>query len=203
MKVKRSVVIGVVTIVVGIFWAVQISADTGNWLVRLGAHTVAPKSDNHDVVEVDAATMLTFNVTYFATPHWAVELLAAAPFKHDIDLVGGSRVATAKQLPPTLSAQYHFNPEGKLRPYAGVGVNWTLFFQEDTTGALAGSRLSLDDSVGPAAQLGIDFDVGDRWFVNAEARFIRIETKAKLNGVSLGDVEIDPWAFGLNVGMRL
>ena len=199
---KLAVLIAGATLVSGL-WGLPALAESGEWLVRVGANTVAPQSNNHDIVEVDDATMLTFNATYFATPNWAVELLAAAPFEHDVDLVGGGTVATVKHLPPTLSAQYHFNPDGAVRPYVGAGINWTLFFEEDTTGALAGSRLSLDDSVGPAGQLGVDFSVSDRWFINIELRYIKIESKATLDGASLGDVEIDPWTFGLNVGVRL
>ena len=78
-------------------------ADQGDWLVRVGAHSINPKSDNHSVVEVESATMATFNFTYFIRDAWAVEVLAALPFEHDIELVGGGRVASTKHLPPTVS----------------------------------------------------------------------------------------------------
>lgn len=184
------------------FGSASSASERKPWQLRVGAHMVSPKSNNHSVVEVEEAASLTFNITYFMTQHWAVELLAAAPFEHDIELVGGGTVARTKHLPPTLSAQYHFLSDGKFRPYAGIGLNWTLFFSEDTTGALAGSRLSLDDSVGLAGQVGIDIQVAEQWFVNAEARYLDIDTDAKLDGASLGSVEIDPWAFGINVGYR-
>ncbi len=178
-------------------------AEQGDWLFRVGAHSVMPKSDNHDVVEVDDATMLTFNATYFFQNNWAVEVLAALPFEHDIELVGGGRVASTKHLPPTVSAQYHFRPDARTRPYVGLGVNITEFFEEDTTGALAGADLELDRSVGLAAQIGIDVDITDTVFFNAEVRYFDIETDADLNSASLGTVEIDPWAVGINLGVRL
>ncbi|MEM9622831.1 MAG: OmpW family outer membrane protein [Pseudomonadota bacterium] len=178
-------------------------ADTGDWLVRVGANYVDPKSDNHSIVEVQGNAMVTFNATYFVTPNWAVELLAALPFEHDIDLVSGPQVAKTKHLPPTLSAQYHFMPDAAVRPYIGAGINYTLFFEESTRGALDGSSLELEDSVGLAAQLGVDIDLADRWFLNASVRWMDIDTRAKLDGVSLGDVEIDPWTYGINLGYRL
>ena len=177
-------------------------ADAGDWLLRVGAHTVMPKSDNHDVVEVEDATMVTFNATYFVTSHWAVELLAALPFEHDIELVSGGTVARTKHLPPTLSAQYHFRPGTNFRPYVGVGVNVTEFFEEDTTGALAGADLELERSVGPSYQIGFDVDLTKSMFFNAEVRYLDIDTDAKLNGASLGSVDIDPWAVGINLGVR-
>ncbi len=194
----RAFIVVIVLLIPGIGYA-----EAGDWLLRVGASHVAPKSDNHDVVEVEAGQQLTFNGTYFLSDVWAVEVLAALPFEHDIDLVGGGRVASTKHLPPTISMQYHLKPGQAIRPYVGLGVNITEFFEEDTTGALAGSDLELDRSIGLAAQLGVDFNVGEKMFINLEARYVKIETDAKLDGASLGTVEIDPWVFGLYLGWRI
>lgn len=176
--------------------------DAGDWIVRLGAHSVQPKSNNSGLVNVDSAAMLTFNGTYMFASNWGVELLAALPFEHDINLNDGGKVAETKHLPPTLSLQYHFNPKGRLRPYVGAGLNYTLFFDEKTSGALAGAKLELDQSFGPAAQLGLDIDIADVWFVSLDARWFDIDTDAKVNGAKLGKVEIDPYATGLSFGRR-
>lgn len=179
-----------------------LSHEAGNWLVRGGFHSIQPKSDNGDVVEVKNDTMFTFDVVYMITRNWGVELLAALPFEHDIALVDGPTVASTKHLPPTLSVVYHLLPEAAIQPYVGLGLNVTLFFDEDTRGPLAGSNLSLDNSVGAAAVVGVDIELGSNWFLNADVRYLDIETDAKLDGVALETVEIDPWAFGLNLGYR-
>lgn len=181
--------------------AVQ-AQDAGDWIWRVGVHNVRPKSDNHDVVNVDTGASLTFNGTYIFAPHWGVELLAAMPFAHDINLNGGGKVAETKHLPPTLSLQYHFNPNGTWRPYLGAGLNYTLFFDEKAVGALAGSKLELDPSWGLAGQFGLDVELGSNWFANVDARWFDIDSDAKLNGAKLGTVEIDPYAFGLAIGRR-
>lgn len=172
------------------------------WIVRVGVHDVDPKSDNSAIVNVGSAKSLTFNITRMLDEHWGVELLAALPFEHDIHLNTGGKVADVKHLPPTLSAQYHFAPGAKFRPYVGAGINATIFFSEHTTGALEGSDLSLGTSFGAAAQLGMDFDLSDHWFLNADARWIDIDTKAKLDGASIGTVAIDPLTFGLSFGRK-
>ncbi len=100
--------------------------DAGDWIWRVGVHNVRPKSDNHDLVNVDAAASLTFNATYMFAPHWGVEVLAALPFEHDINLNGGGRVAQTKHLPPTVSLQYHFNPNGAWRPLCRRGCELHL-----------------------------------------------------------------------------
>lgn len=174
------------------------------WLVRVGGHYVEPKAHNHSTVNVDPAESLTFDVTYRYSPHWSLELLAALPFKHDINLnASSSRVAEVKQLPPTLTVQYNFWPDARVRPYLGIGANATLFFDEKTRGALSGSDLSLRNSFGPAAQLGLDIDVSKSWFLSLDARWIDIDTRAMLSGANLGSVSIEPMTFGVSFGYRL
>jgi outer membrane protein len=184
------------------FSALAQAQDAGDWIVRVGVHSVQPKSDNHALVNVDDGASLSIGGTYMVAKNWGVELLAALPFEHDIKLNGGGKVATTKHLPPTLSVQYHFNPNGTLRPYVGAGLNYTVFFDEDTRGALAGSKLDLDSSFGIAAQAGLDIAINKDWFANVDVRWIDIDTKAKLNGTSIGTVEIDPYVFGLTIGRR-
>ena len=56
----------------------------GDWTIGIGVHQVDPKSDNLRVagvgtIEVDSGTSLGLTVTYMATDHVGVELLAAVP----------------------------------------------------------------------------------------------------------------------------
>jgi len=174
--------------------------EQGEWLMRFGASVVDPKSDNHEVVSVDSAWSATLNFTYMVTDNWAVELLAAYPFKHDLELLDGTKVGSTKQLPPTLSLQYHFLPAAKVQPYIGIGLNYTTFFSEKTTGPLGGTDLNLSSSWGMSADIGVDIPFNEKWFFNLDARYIGIDTDARLDGVSLGTVDIDPWVFGAHVG---
>ena len=90
-----------------------------------------------------------------------------------------------------------------MRPYVGAGLNYTIFSDERTWGPLQGTKLQLDPSFGPAAQLGVDIDVIPGWIVNVDARWFDIDTDAKLGGADLGTIGIDPVAFGLSIGHRL
>ena len=177
-------------------------ADAGDWSIKAGPYLVAPKSDNSEIASVDDGYSLGFSVTYAFTDNWAFEVLAATPFSHDINLVGGGKVAEVKHLPPTFSLQYHWANASSFSPYVGFGLNYTSFFDESTTGALAGSDLSLDDSFGFAAQLGGNIELNERWSLNLDLRWINIETDATLDGMDAGKVEIDPFVAGLNVGYR-
>lgn len=201
MKIK--VILSTLALFSATFSTTAMAIEQGDWLLRFGYTDVSPKNDNHDVVTVDSAGSLGLNFSYMMTSNLAVEVLAAYPFEHDIALKGGGgKVASTKHLPPTVSLQYHFMPANKFKPYLGVGVNYTNFFDTKTTGALDGTKLSLDDSWGLEGEIGADLMLNDTWLLNFSARYIDIETKAKLDGASLGTVEIDPWVYSIMVGLK-
>jgi len=179
-------------------------AASGDWLIRAGAHNVDPKSNNHPVVTADDAPSFTISGSYFFTDHIAVEVLGAYPFTHDVLLkADGSKAAEITQLPPTVSVQYHFAPDASIRPYVGAGLNYTFFYDEKTTGALTGTKLSLDNSFGIAAEVGVDIALNDDWAVNLNARWIDIDSDARLDGADLGTVEIDPMVYGVMATRKL
>ncbi len=165
----------------------------GDWTVGFGVSNVNPKSNNGTlaggtvVADVEDATALTFTAEYFIRDNLGIELLVATPFEHDINL-NGAFAATADQLPPTLSLNYHFQTAGTIKPYAGIGLNYTTFFDESTPGG----TISLDDSFGLAVQLGVDFAINDRGAMRLNARWIDIESDVTLNGTDVGEVDIDP-----------
>ncbi|MGB7740313.1 MAG: OmpW family outer membrane protein [Steroidobacteraceae bacterium] len=183
--------------------------DPGKWLVRVGMSQINPDSYNLDIgaaaIVVDSDLSPTATVEYMITPHIGTELLVAWPFTHGIDLDAGSRplsrVAHVDVMPPTLSLNWHFNPNGMFRPYIGAGVNYTLFSGEETTGALDGTNLKIDDSIGAAGQVGVD--IGQRnWFFNASVRYIDMSTDVELDGAKLGTADLNPWVYGVHVGYR-
>lgn len=176
--------------------------EAGDMLLRFGVGVVAPKSNNSEIVSVDDGTSATITFTYFYTDNWAVDVLASWPFKHDITLLDGTKVGSTKHLPPTVSLQYYFNTDGLFQPYLGLGINYTNLFSERTTGPLEGSNLSLDDSWGLAGQVGVDFMINEKWFLNADVRYIDIESEATLDGISIGDVDISPMVYSLQAGFR-
>ncbi len=179
-----------------------LAQSAGDWTLGVGVHVVDPKSDNGRLaggtldVDVDHDIKPSLTFEYFVRDNLGVEVLAAWPFEHDINIAGLGRVGSTKQLPPTVSLQYHFNGQGKVSPFVGAGINYTTFFSEDTTGALAGSKLKLDDSWGLAAHAGVDFAVGERGAIRIDARWIDIDTDVALDGAKLGTASIDPIVYG-------
>lgn len=121
----------------------------GDFIIRGGFATVDPDDSSSDIkldgakqrgtkATVDSDTQLGLTFTYMFADKWGVELVAATPFNHQVDVKGlgpglDGKLADIKQLPPTLLLQYY--PMGgtnsAFQPYGGLGVNYTTFFDED------------------------------------------------------------------------
>lgn len=196
-----------------------VAHETGDWLLRAGVTNVSPNDDSSNVfvggtdlgvgVSADSNSQLGLNIVYMMTDRWALEVLAATPFSHDITLNTVGPLAESKQLPPTVSANYYFgDTNADFQPYAGIGLNYTVFFDEEFTAAnkTAGfSDLDLDSSFGLAAQVGFDYKLKENWLLNASVRYISIDTDASfdLNGAAGSvSVDIDPTVYTLSIGYK-
>ncbi|WP_195820550.1 OmpW/AlkL family protein [Roseobacter sp. MH60115] len=168
----------------------------GDLTFGIGIGSVNPKSGNGTVagVEADIASdeAITLTLEYFIRDNIGIELLAATPFEHDISLPGVGNAST-KHLPPTLSVNYHFTNASPWKPYVGIGVNYTTFFEED----FGAANLELDDSFGLSAQVGVDYKVSESGWIRANVRWFDIDTDVSLNGADIGEAEIDPFLFGV------
>lgn len=187
--------------------AVAPAHEAGDWLLRFGAHVIDPKSDNGSLaggalaVDVGSDIKPTAMIEYMLSDRLGLELIVAAPFRHDIKL-NGADAGSTRQLPPTLSLQWHFNPGATVQPFLGAGINYTWFDGERSAGPIAGTELRLSNSWGWAVHAGIDFQLNPRWFVGADLRWIDIDSKVRVDGAKVGTVNIDPIAYGVYVGYR-
>lgn len=185
--------------------------------VNVGAIHVNPDSSASPLslddtgVTVDSNTQLGITFDYALNDNWVVELVAATPFSHDINGSGGLNgvaIGSAKHLPPSLFAQYHFgSADSQFRPFVGLGANYTIFFSEEVDSELKAAlgtddvELKLDDSFGLAAQVGANYSINDKWGIHVMASYIDINTDAEVwaNGQKAvtSDVAIDPFVFML------
>ncbi|MEI6896921.1 MAG: OmpW family outer membrane protein [Psychromonas sp.] len=199
---------------------IALANQAGDILIRGGATMVAPDSgksvvllngnDSGLTLSVDDNTQLGLNIVYFYDSNWAIELLAATPFDHDIKVHdnGETLLADTKHLPPTLSALYYFNTNSAFKPYVGLGINYTIFFDNSFTSTYSSagfSDLELDNSFGYAVQIGADYEIDTNWSVNVSARYIDISTDASFTVGSAdghSSVDINPMVYSVMLGYK-
>ncbi|MYL27243.1 MULTISPECIES: OmpW/AlkL family protein [Halomonadaceae] len=192
--------------------APALAYDKGDTIVRGGIASVVPGGSYSSVaggkfdLRADSDIQAGASISYMMTDNMSVNLLAATPFEHDIEASGGTNIGSTKHLPPTVTVSW-FPLAGQdlgFKPYVGAGVNYTTFWDEKLNstgkGATKAQNLSLDDSVGLAAQVGVDVPLDENWSVGAAAYYANIETDAELDGNGIGTVEIDPMIYRLHVG---
>lgn len=160
---------------------------------------------------LDNDTQLGLNFAYMVTDNFAVELLAASPFKLTAKQKGlglPKKLGTFKALPPTLSAVYYpMNKASAFQPYVGLGVNRTLLYNEKANKSAGYSALRVKDTWGWAAQIGADYMLTDNLMLNAQVRYIDIDTKARvyaLDGAAKAkvDVKVKPTVYMVGLGYK-
>jgi outer membrane protein len=196
------------------WWAAK---SDGDWLVRIRAVGVIPDEDlSLDQVagaDIDISDTLIpeLDITYFFTPNIAAELILGTT-PHDLrgrGSIDGANLGDVWLLPPTLTLQYHVTQLGdwtgveglgKLKPYVGAGVNYTIFYGGDD-GQF--DKVALDDTFGWALQAGFDYEISEGIYLNADVKKVFLETDVSVNsGALTGTATIDPWLVGVGVGYR-
>lgn len=202
--------------------------EKGDFVLRLGAVNVDPDSDSSDInlpgvptltAEVGDDTQFGIIPMYMLSEKVGIELLAATPFEHDISLKGKGvnlDAASTKHLPPTLTVQWY--PRGGQegwQPFLGIGANYTIFFDEETTKGLDGTLdavlgasevdLDLDNSFGLSAQAGVDIPFAKNWAISLAVWYIDLQTNATVS-TDVGDVnfktDINPFVYHLGIAHR-
>lgn len=180
------------------------------WLIRIRALSVMPDADGTTVplggqVEIENQIVPELDISYFFTENFAVEAIFAVT-PHDVSVensvAGNVDLGDVWLLPPTITAQYHFSPRAAFRPYVGVGINYTMFFNED---AGATDSIEYSDEFGWALNAGFDVPINETWFANVDVKKLFLETDVRVNAGGLtvvSDVTIDPWIIGVGVGRR-
>lgn len=170
------------------------------WTLKAGVSDIVPKDNGGSIAGMQAKTsnsvQFTPAIEYSFTPQYSAELLLAAPFNHKVTL-NGTDVAKVKQLPPTLTFKYKLPAVQQLHPYVGVGVNYTLFWDEKTTGPIAGNKLHAKDSVGAAGLVGAEYQLPNSPFgLAVDIRYINLNSDISLNGNRIGTLKVNPWVYG-------
>jgi outer membrane protein len=121
----------------------------------------------------------------------------------------GVTIATAKWAAPSVLLDYKFFSESTaLRPYIGVGVNYTTFYDRDVTAAgqqaTGGpTRLSLTRSIGPVGSVGLKYQPNTRWSVIASYNISRVDSDIKTDtagAIRTAHIDFRPQALVVAAG---
>jgi outer membrane protein len=121
----------------------------------------------------------------------------------------GQIIASARWIAPTLLLEYEFlAPDSKFRPYIGLGINYTNFYDRDSTAAgdaASGgpTKLSLTSSVGVAGTVGMSYRIAGNWkaYLSYSASQVKTRLEAETAGVErTAHINFGPQALVAAVG---
>jgi outer membrane protein len=190
-------------------------AEKGDFVVRARATYVAPDESSKlkalsgvdHSLEVESNTIPEIDFSYYITKNIAAELILATGTRHDVNIVGSQaeKLGSVNLLPPTLTVQWHFNPDQTFDPYAGAGLSYVRAMDSGLHSAQLSSGIHIDRNMwGPAIQAGIDVNLQDKWLVNFDVKKIWFNTDVILesSGAKIDDLDIDPWVVSFGVGKK-
>lgn len=133
---------------------------------------------------------LTVDATYYVTPNIGVNVLATfLNFEVNSKALGNKSLGSVDLLPPIFSLQYHFMPNGKIRPYVGVGFNYNFFSNESGDLSNRGTTAlgaTVKNKLGYAATVGADYMITPNLALNVSFNFLYIGTYVHLNATPGG-----------------
>lgn len=176
--------------------------DAPTWQIRGRGLLIAPQASSEPAgLDVKAAAVAEIDITRYFGRNFALELVLGTA-SHEVTSTTGNvttSLGSAAILPPTLTLQYRFLPEGTFQPYIGAGGNMTIFY--DKTGSLA--DLDLSTSIGYAFQGGADIALGGSAWFNLDFKYVGLKTEVKSGNTKAYDLTINPLLIAVGVGIRL
>jgi outer membrane protein len=197
--------------------------------VRVGAYLIFYHVGADDItgpfvppgVTTDVKNTQTVYLAYLRhlSTHFDLELALGVPPKTDTEGKGpatlgsvpynGVTLGSVKWFSPTLLLEYKFCDESApLRPFVGAGIQFTHFYAANVNpagqAAFGGpTYIRLQNSIGPAATLGLTYRVLHRWSLTASFSAAQVESRltAYTGGVvRQSKVNFNPQTIVLSVG---
>jgi outer membrane protein len=177
-----------------------LSYEGGDIVLRVGYANVDFREDSNPVLVNDALKLGDISVESQRTPlltiatmfneRWGAEvLLPFSPLELEAGGKGGSidglPMGTADVWPLAITFQYYPFETKWVKPYIGIGANYTFISNEqldENTASLLGiervESIDADDSFGWVFQLGVDFPVTKNLMVNLSSTYLELNLDA-------------------------
>jgi outer membrane protein len=197
----------------------------GQFTVSVGANMLKPHVQSgaisapalpNSLGDVSKDTQPVAVITYGLTDNISFETAIGTPYKHklygDGAIAGTGQLGTVKALPAIALLQYRFfSPNSFVRPFIGLGVSYAMFQKE--TGSFAMTALtnpgggtpttfSIDNKWTYSGQLGLQFNVTEKWFANAAYIKTKLSTDVHFSTNQHQHMKLDPDSYILSVGYK-
>lgn len=176
------------------------------WKVRLRIIDAIPPSTSYKLtasdVKISSSVVPELDFSYYFNKFLAAELILGTTH-HKVSVkssTASTELGKIWLLPPTLNLQFHY-PIKNFEPYVGAGINYTIFYGAKDEAASLGYK----NRAGFSTQLGFDYKIGKKFFLNFDMKKIFLKTDVTIKGTPstvLSNVKVDPFVIGLGAGLQ-
>jgi outer membrane protein len=149
-------------------------------------------------VKVQGAGTVLLAYEHYWTDQVSTQFALGIPPTHKFEGTGSVAVfgvlGEGQQLSPTLLAKYNFGEPGQtVRPYVGLGFNYTWFrkthitnaaFQAASYGPNAVTSVSASTSWNPVLSAGLSYRLDEHWSLFASLSYAPLTTKVTVNAAN-------------------
>ena len=173
--------------------------------------------------KVGAKSTLTLGWLHMYTDNWGAEMTLGIPPRVSQDLsaplLGAPHPGAAKidVWTPAIVGKYFFGQSQDVwRPYLGLGASYVSFhnisLSSDTTvQLLGGNGAKLSSSWTPVYNLGLVYNIDQKWSINGSVSYLPVRTNATFFGTSTlggpigtttGEVKLNTTDYVIRVGYK-
>lgn len=197
----------------------------GQWTIGVGANQITPKVESgpisapalpNSLGDVSKDTQPVVTINYALTNNISFETDIGTPYKHTLygagAISGTGKLGTVEALPAIVLAQYRFfEPTAVIRPFVGLGITYAAFQKETGSGKMTAltnpgsatpTTFSIDNKWTYSAQLGVAWNVNEKWIVTGEYLKTRLRTDLHFSTGQYQHVKLDPNSVMLTVGYK-
>lgn len=192
-------------------------------LVKIGAYRFFVQDDAGDIQgpftppfatgDVNDTTSFALSYSRFLTDRLSVQFAMGYPPKFSVDGAGTisplGEIVTVTAINPTVFLNYHFlDHTARIRPYVGIGVNYTNFVDEQPSASLqlglgGATNISLSSFVAITATAGVDVRLHGPWIASVSVNYLSSDTTATISTGGLErtmDIDVDPITVFVGLG---
>jgi outer membrane protein len=229
MKISTSIALSAITALLSGLGGAAQAQEQDNNTIRAGVYLVHYDAHAGDIsgpyvppgvnLNVDNVQTMYFAYVRRLSSHFDLELAGGVPPKTSTVGQGpaklgsvpyaGQVVATSRWFSPSILLNYKFLEESSpIRPYVGRGVNYAHFYDNTSTSAGNAANggptsISLSDSFGAAATIGVSYRVQKHWSLNAAYAVSQVKSNMTANtsgAIRTTTIDFRPSAIVLSAG---
>lgn len=177
---------------------------SGKRFAIVGGYSLSEPTKNPQIggvrTNVDGGGAPTLSASWYINDNFAIEAWGAADKLGQRVNTGGGKIGSVDSQPVALSGQYHFRGADTIvRPFVGLGYYEANYSNETLS---SGNRLGIENAKGAMATAGVDLNINPTWFARADVRYMQGKPDVKLDGVKVGEAELNPVTIGIGLGAR-